>query len=205
MRLILASASPRRRALLAQLGVRFDVAPSGLPEELPPGRPVAAAVAELALAKAHAVAGHLGEPAVVLAADTLVVVDGRPLGKPASPEEARRMLQALRGRTHEVMTGVALVRVPDGAEATERVVSRVTMRPFTDAELEAYLETGEPADTAGAYAVQGAGGRLVAAVEGCYSNVVGLPLGTTARLLRSFGIPARVPDPAGGGRPGGPP
>lgn len=203
MRLVLASASPRRRALLAELGVPFEVVPSDLPEALTPALPVPAAVAELARAKARAVAGRLAGPLVVLAADTVVVVDGRVLGKPATREEARCMLRALRDRTHEVTTGVALVRVPDGTEAAESVVTRVTMRAFTDAELEAYLETGEPADKAGAYAVQGAGGRLVAAVEGCYSNVVGLPLTTTARLLRGFGLPARVPA-AGGADPGRP-
>ena len=98
------------------------------------------------------------------------------------------MLRALRGRSHEVVTAVALIEVPGGREVTETVTSRVLMRPYGDPEIDAYVATGEPDDKAGAYAVQGVGGQLVARVEGCFENVVGLPLGTTARLLRTFGL-----------------
>ncbi len=190
MRLILASASPRRRALLGELGLAFDVVPSAVAESLPPGVPADELVARLALAKARDVAGRIpgGEPALVLGADTLVVFEGRPLGKPASAGEARAMLEALRGRVHEVLTAVALVERPAGREATATVTSRVEMRPFSGAELDGYLATAEPYDKAGAYAVQGEGARLVARVEGCYTNVVGLPVTTTVRLLRSFGV-----------------
>jgi septum formation protein len=178
--------------------VAFTVEPSRVDERVPPGRPAVEVATGLALAKARdvaerlAAAGRAGAaaPAAVLGADTLVVLDGRLLGKPASREEARAMLRALRGRTHVVVTGVALVTRPPGAEATAAVESRVTMAAFDDAALDAYVATGEPDDKAGAYAVQGAGGRLVAAVEGCYTNVVGLPLATTARLLRALGLPA---------------
>jgi septum formation protein len=149
--------------------------------------PIRVAAVDLALAKAREVAARLGR-GVILGADTVVVLDGRPFGKPASRDEARRMLLALRGRTHEVVTGVAVVEAGNGRVAAEAVVSRVTMRPYAPGELEAYLDTPEPYDKAGAYAVQGAGGRLVSGVEGCYSNVVGLPLTTTARLLRGFGL-----------------
>jgi nucleoside triphosphate pyrophosphatase len=197
VRLVLASASPRRRELLVRLGLVFDVVPSRVAEWTPPGLPVAALAGELALRKAREVAGRLdaarAEAAVVLGADTLVAVDGRALGKPGSATEARAMLTALAGRTHEVVTAVALVGTPGRREVTETVLSRVLMRPYSAAEIEAYLETGEPCDKAGAYAVQGAGGRLVARVDGCFTNVVGLPLTTTARLLRAFGLPA--PDP----------
>jgi nucleoside triphosphate pyrophosphatase len=200
--LTLASASPRRRELLARLGLPFDVVPSDVNEALAPGVPIAAQAAGLALAKARAVAGRLGS-GVVLGADTLVVLDGRPFGKPASRDDARRMLLALRGRRHEVVTGVAVVDATTGREATETVVSGVVMRAYTAAELEAYVATSEPYDKAGAYAVQGEGGRLVEGVEGCYTNVVGLPLSTTARLLRAFGLePVRAPeapDPAPSG------
>ena len=185
--LILASASPRRRELLARLGLPFDVLPSAVAESLPPGLPIPALATGLALAKAREVAGRAGY-GVVLGADTLVVVGGRPFGKPASREEARRMLEALRGRAHEVVTGVAVVEAGTGREVTEAVVSRVVMRAYGPAEIEAYLDTPEPYDKAGAYAVQGEGGRLVERVEGCYTNVVGLPLTTTARLLRAFGL-----------------
>jgi septum formation protein len=192
VRLILASASPRRRDLLARLGLPFEACPSGIEEPLPPGMPAAALAAALARAKARAVAARVrasGEsPAVVLGADTLVVVDGRPLGKPASRDEARAMLRALRDRGHEVVTGVALVSTADDQEAVEAVTSQVLMRAYGEAEIDAYVATGEPDDKAGAYAVQGVGGHLVARVLGCYTNVVGLPLGTTARLLRAFGL-----------------
>lgn len=192
MRLVLASASPRRRELLAGLGLAFDVVPSTVEESRSAAVPIPRLATRLALAKARDVAGRVG-PAVVLAADTLVVLDGVPFGKPASPEEARRMLTALRGRAHDVVTAVAVVEAGARREATATVASRVVMRAYATTEIEAYLATGEPYDKAGAYAVQGEGGRLVERVEGCYTNVVGLPVTTTARLLRAFGLPAPEP------------
>src|SRR5262245_49279068 len=147
----------------------------------------------LARAKARDVADRLRaageEPALVLGADTLVVLDEQPLGKPASRDEARAMLRALRGRSHEVVTALVLqLEIAEGREAMAAVTSRVYMRSYADHEIDAYVATGEPDDKAGAYAVQGEGARLVIRVEGCYTNVVGLPLGTTARLLRTFGL-----------------
>lgn len=192
MRLILASASPRRRELLARLGLPFEVWPSGIEETLAPEIPAPVLAMALARAKARDVADRLrtagSEPALILGADTLVVLDGHPLGKPATRDEARAMLRALRGRSHEVVTAVVLLDVPGGRETAETVASQVLMRPYGDDEIDAYVATGEPDDKAGAYAVQGAGGHLVSRVEGCYTNVVGLPLGTTARLLRAFGL-----------------
>lgn len=178
--------------MLARLGLDFAVVPSGVTEALAPGVPIPSVAAQLALAKARDVAARLGS-GLVLGADTLVVLDGRPFGKPASREEARVMLTALRGRSHEVVTGVAVVEAGTGREATETVVSRVVMRDYSAADLEAYLATPEPYDKAGAYAVQGEGGRLVARVEGCYTNVVGLPVTTTARLLGAFGVVPATP------------
>ena len=185
-RLVLASASPRRAELLRQLGVSFDVVPSELPEARPPGS-AREAVTALALAKARSVARRLGS-GVVLGADTAVVLEGEIFGKPRNPEEARRMLRQLGGCQHEVMTGVALVEAPAGRETVAAVVTRVLMRAYAEAEIDAYVASGEPFDKAGAYAIQGAGGALVAAVEGCYTNVVGLPLTTTRRLLEEWGI-----------------
>lgn len=185
-RLILASASPRREALLRQLGVAFTVVPSDLAEQMPAGPPEESARA-LALAKARAVAGRIGS-GVVLAADTVVVLGGSVLGKPADRDDARRMLRALCGRTHEVITGVALVEVPDRRESSAAVVTRVRMVQYGEEEIEAYLATREPLDKAGAYAIQGVGSRLVAHVDGCYTNVVGLPLSTTRRLLAEWGL-----------------
>jgi septum formation protein len=124
----------------------------------------------------------------VLGADTEVVLDGRLLGKPRDAADAARILKALRGRVHEVITGVALVEAPAGREETAAVTTRVRMGGYTDAEVEAYVATGEPLDKAGAYAAQGMGGRLIAQVDGCFSNVVGLPVTTTRRMLERWGL-----------------
>lgn len=197
MRLILASASPRRRELLERLGLPFEVRPSGIEEPLAAEVPASTLATTLARAKAADIADRLraaGEAALVLGADTLVVLDGQPLGKPTSRSDARAMLRALRGRSHEVVTAVVVRDAdPAGRELTEAVVSQVLMRDYTDDEIAAYVATGEPDDKAGAYAVQGRGRRLVSRVDGCYTNVVGLPLRTTARLLQAFGLtPASI-------------
>ena len=189
--LILASASPRRRELLRTLCPDFRVMPSDLEETLAAGSPRAAA-AGLALDKARAVAARNGE-GVVLGADTIVVIDGQALGKPAGPDEARAMLRRLRGREHEVITGVAVVDARTGRSEATAVVSRVRMTEYGEAEIEAYVATDEPLDKAGAYAIQGRGGALVAGLEGSFSNVVGLPLEETARVLVAFGVPVNVP------------
>ena len=161
-------------------------------EEVLPAGPLAAAVARLALDKARAVAARTGE-GVVLGADTVVVVDGRPLGKPVDPSEARAMLRRLRGREHEVITGVAVVDARTGRAESRVVVSRVRMADYDEAAIEAYVATGEPLDKAGAYAIQGRGGTLVADLQGSFSNVVGLPLEETAGLLAAFGVPLSGP------------
>jgi septum formation protein len=186
--LVLASASPRRQELLARLGISFTVEPSHIPELHPPGPP-AAALAAVALDKARAVAGRWTTGrAVILGADTEVVLDGRYMGKPRDAADAVRILSALSGRTHEVITGVALVEAPPGREATTAVTTRVTMTAATQEEIAAYVATGEPFDKAGGYAVQGLGARLVARVDGCLTNVVGLPVETTRRLLEAWDL-----------------
>jgi septum formation protein len=147
-------------------------------------------VAAVALAKARAVASRFAaESAVVLGADTEVILAGRLLGKPRDAADAARMLRELRGRAHDVTTGVALVRAGVAPrEETAAVTTRVRMGDYSDAEIEAYVATGEPLDKAGAYAVQGLGNRLVAEVDGCLTNVIGLPLSTTRRLLERWRI-----------------
>jgi nucleoside triphosphate pyrophosphatase len=185
--LILASASPRRRELLRTLCSDFRVVPSDLEEALAAGS-LGVAAAGLALDKARAVAARVGE-GVVLGADTIVVIDGQALGKPAGADEARAMLRRLRGREHEVITGVAVVDAHTGRSEAMAVVSRVRMTEYGEAEIEAYVATGEPLDKAGAYAIQGRGAALVAGLEGSFSNVVGLPLEETARMLAAFGVP----------------
>ena len=162
--------------------------PSRIAEVHPPGPP-ASAVAAVARDKARAVAREWsGGPAVVLGADTEVVLDGRYLGKPRDAADAALMLRALGGRTHEVVTGVALVEAPSGREETIAVTTRVTMIAAGDDEIAAYVATGEPLDKAGAYAVQGQGAHLVARVDGCFTNVVGLPVEATRRLLERWGV-----------------
>jgi len=169
----------------------FDVIPSAVAERLAPGPPAGAA-ARLALDKARAVAGRLPE-GIVLGADTLVVIDGRALGKPTDADDARAMLRRLRGREHEVITGVAVVDAATGRGAATAVLSRVRMRDYGGAEIEAYVATGEPLDKAGAYAIQERGGALVAGVRGSRTNVVGLPVAETGRLLAAFGVPLSAP------------
>ena len=165
--------------------------PADLEETLAPG-PLAEAVAHLALDKARAVAARLRE-GIVLGADTVVTIDGEALGKPADPAHARAMLRRLRGREHEVITGVAVVDARSGRAERTAVTSRVRMAASADADIDGYVATGEPLDKAGAYAIQGAGGVLVAGYEGSYSNVVGLPLAETARLLAAFGVAVSEP------------
>jgi len=147
-------------------------------------------VAAVALDKARKVAREwTAGSAVILGADTEVVLDGRYLGKPFDVADATRMLRELSGRTHEVVTGVALVEAsPSGREETASVTTRVTMTAASEAEIAAYVATGEPLDKAGGYAVQGEGRRLVAQVDGCLTNVIGLPIDTTRRLLERWGV-----------------
>lgn len=186
MRLILASQSPRRRELLLRICSEFEVIPSEVDETLETGA-VADAVARLASRKARAVAGLVGA-GVVLAADTVVVIDGVVLGKPAAPEEARDMLVRLRGREHEVVTGIAVMDAGTGRVASATAVSRVLMAAYPDATITAYVASGAPFDKAGGYAIQDLDGGLVDGVIGSYTNVVGLPLEATRRLLAGFGV-----------------
>jgi septum formation protein len=176
--IILASRSPQRRAILAELGVRFDIVVPDV-EEVRDGSPADVVVAN-ALAKARKAAGQATENQYVLGADTDVFAHGRLFGKPRDEDEARRFLDALSGRTHQVFTGLALVR---GAETTTGVEhTAVTFHPLDAGQIERYLATGEWRGRAGAYAVQGHGADLVASVDGDYWNVVGLPTSLLARM-----------------------
>ncbi len=193
-RLVLASSSPRRAQLLARLGVTPILRPTDVDETPRDGEPAAALVSRLAAAKALAGAragaapGTIGsaDGEVVLAADTVVVLDERVLGKPTDRDEAAAMLHALSGRTHQVITGVAVVA--GQVSAATRVTTDVTFRTLTDAEVAWYLATGEPDDKAGAYGLQGAGAVLVDRVDGSDTNVIGLPLAETVALLREVGL-----------------
>jgi septum formation protein len=198
--IILASASPRRAELLRAAGIEFRTIVANVDETVRPGETPEVYARRVAQAKAHAVeAQAAGRP--VLAADTVVVVDQHLLGKPADPDDARRMLRLLSGRAHEVLTAVALLP-PDGgshrdrpeggshrdaqpAAGVERTV--VEVAPLSDAEIDWYLASGEPLDKAGAYAIQGLASRFIPRISGSYSNVVGLPVALVYQLLKEVG------------------
>ena len=190
--LVLASQSPRRIELMREAGFDVTVAPAAIDETPFVDESPFALVERLAAAKATAVANlpeHAGQ--LVLAADTTVALDGVALGKPADEADARAMLRRLSGRTHQVATGVCLMRGGELASDVFSVVTQVTFYDLTDDEIDAYVATGEPADKAGAYGIQGTGGRLlVRGIEGDFYNVVGLPIAEVVRHLRAYGIAA---------------
>ncbi len=187
MMLILASASPRRYELLTQAGLKFEVVAANINEDLLQNEAAAAYVQRLAEEKAQAVWNdHKSldtpeDPLVVLGADTCVVVDGHILGKPTDTADARRMLELLSGRTHAVLTGIAAVT---GKKVVRDLdITQVTFNCITDSEIAQYIVSGEPLDKAGAYAIQGYAARWIPRIEGCYFNVVGLPISRTIALL----------------------
>jgi septum formation protein len=191
---ILASSSPRRQDLLVSAGLAFEVDPAEIDEEPSGNETPAEYVRRLALAKASEVAGRRnrqGDTRPVLAADTIVVIDGEVIGKPPSREVARRQLQRLSGRTHHVITGFCLLRIADPAEPAKigEVTTEVEFKRLDPDEIEAYLETDEWRDKAGGYAVQGRAAYMVRSVFGSYTNVVGLPLCQAVEALR--GLPPR--------------
>ena len=183
-RLVLASASPRRRELLSQAGFSFEVHPAHVNEDLRPEEDPIAYVVRLAREKALAVYGLLEDPeAIVLGADTTVTLDGHILAKPDDSSDASRMLRMLSGRTHRVITGVAIATSAGTEVAAE--VTGVQFLTLTDEEIAAYIATGEPMDKAGAYGIQGHAAKWIPRIEGCYFNVVGLPLALVSTMLES--------------------
>ena len=185
--LILASGSPRRRDLIGRLGLPYVCRVSGLDEDLAAASEPSLLAARLARMKAREVAS--GEPRnLVIGCDTLVCLDGRILGKPSDRRDARKMLRALRGRTHDVITAVAVVESESGREETAVVTSQVRMHRFRESVLSRYLDSGDSLDKAGAYGIQTAGAELVESFSGCFFNIVGLPLCELARLLARFGM-----------------
>jgi septum formation protein len=193
--LILASASPRRRELLAQAGFVFDVIPTDIPELRKPGEDPIRFVTRLAREKAEAIATtHAVSPdTLVLGADTIVLVDEEILGKPEDAADAARMLRLLSGQTHQVITGLCLARGRERQRAAE--VTFVRFVTLSDQEIEEYVATGEPLDKAGAYAIQGRAGRWVPRIHGCYFNVVGLPLALVSSMIEAMqaGTKAQAP------------
>jgi septum formation protein len=185
--LILASGSPRRVALLGELGVPFQTVVSDVPETIDPRLSPEAQTVTLAERKARSVARQL-ERGIVLGADTIVVLDGEMLGKPVDEADATRMLRRLSGQKHRVVTGIAVADARTDSLRSSAVVSIVRFRTLSDEAIDRYVATGEPRGKAGAYAIQGLGAGLVSTLEGCFTNVVGLPLCETARVLIAAGV-----------------
>jgi len=190
--LILASASPRRQELLRNAGIPFAVQPANVPERHLPGETPEACVRRLARAKAQAVADQMRTAQVILGADTEVVLDladGIPLGKPRDEQDAARMLRMLSGRSHFVVTGVCLMWKDREGQWQSRDAAEITavqMQEISAEEIRTYVATREPMDKAGAYAIQGIASRWIPLIEGCYFNVVGLPIPLVYRMLREF-------------------
>ena len=183
MKLILASASPRRSELLRNAGIAFTVEPAHIPEQGMPGEPPLEYCKRLATDKARAVFERNSD-SVVLGADTIVVADEHLLEKPADVADAARMLRLLAGRGHQVITGVCVLA--PGFEQTEAEITEVRFGPLNEAEVASYIATGEPMDKAGAYAIQGIASRWVERIDGCYFNVVGLPVPRVYRILQAL-------------------
>ncbi len=182
-RLILASASPRRSALLSQIGLTFEIFPSEIEEPLPDKNLSPEKVTQkLAQLKARAVAEHYTE-GIIIGADTLVLLKKELLGKPKNREDAKSMLSRLSGKTHRVITGVALIDVKKKTETTWSEVTKVCFRELCADEIDNYIESGEAKDKAGAYGIQGRGAAFVKRIDGCYFNVVGLPLASFVEKL----------------------
>jgi septum formation protein len=215
LRIVLASASPRRAEILRNAGIPFEILPGGIDEIPLPGEPAHEYVLRLAREKSSAAAKTLSETrdaspnpahdpahepvsesALIVAADTTVALDEEILGKPTDVEDARRMLRLLSGRTHEVLTGLSVRKVPGLEEISTVETTRVAFLPLSEDDISFYISTGEPFDKAGAYGIQSIGGRYVERIEGCYFNVMGLPLSRLWRTLRKFGWEGPTSPPA---------
>ena len=194
--MILASASPRRAEILRHAGFEFRVMPADVDESVQAGESPRVYVERLATAKANAAAARLNntqqDAAIIVAADTTVALEDEILGKPESADDARRMLRRLSGRWHQVLTGMAVATTGGAAAHREHVIveeTRVQFASVSEKEIEDYIATGEPFDKAGAYAIQGIGGKFIPRVEGCYFNVMGLPLARLYEILRKIETP----------------
>ncbi|WP_110898943.1 Maf family protein [Paenibacillus barcinonensis] len=189
--IILASTSPRRKELIASLHLAFEVIPSHADEHTPPDWTPEQTVQELAMRKALAVYRGLEgnqQESIIVGSDTIVVLDNEILGKPVDAADAERMLSRLQGREHRVFTGVACIDAGTGHAVVQYRQTDVTMKELSEATIRAYVQTGEPSDKAGSYAIQGIGASLIDRIEGCYFNVVGLPLSLLSDMLEGFGV-----------------
>jgi len=187
-KIILASASPRRKELLESIGLKFEVMVSDVDENID-GKDFSVELIEnLALEKASDVADKINFPAIIIGSDTVVVINNHVLGKPKDKEDAFTMLKMLSGKTHEVISGIAIIDTETNKILKDSVISEVNFKELSDEEINNYIATGEPSDKAGAYAIQGFAGMFVKSINGCYSNIVGISVFKTAELLREFGV-----------------
>ena len=187
-KIILASQSPRRRELLSKIGMKFEVIPADI-DEIIEGKEFSNELIEnLAVEKVMEVKKNISYPAIIIGSDTVVVVDGKVLGKPENEQNAFNMLKMLSGKTHQVISGIAVIDSATGRSLVDHVVSNVTFRELSDSEIKNYIKTGEPMDKAGAYAIQGLGSVFIERIDGDFLNVVGLPLLALTESLKKFGI-----------------
>jgi septum formation protein len=186
-RIILASASPRRKELLEKIGLKFEVEPSDYAEDMSSGLSPDELARAISLEKARVVASK-HKNAIVIAADTFIVFRGKIMGKPGTEAEARKMLMILRGKSHSVITGFTILDTEENKVLTKSVETIIHIRNLTPEEIDAYVRSKEPLDKAGAYAIQGLGSVIVERIEGDYFNVMGLPLSALAESLKEFGI-----------------
>lgn len=189
-KIILASNSPRRLMLLRQIGIEPVVVPSHVPEDVKEGESPEDAALRLAVEKAREVSKQFHE-GLVIGADTVVVIDGEQLGKPKGRDDAGRMLRLLSGRTHAVITGLAVINAKTSEIKSTLVRTSVRFKPLSEEDIDVYIGTGDPMDKAGAYGIQGRAAAFIEGIEGCYSNVVGLPLSELMDVLKSLGVRLR--------------
>lgn len=187
-KIILASASPRRKELLQSIGLEFEIIPSQVDENIE-NEPFSTELIEnLAAEKAQDVANKIKFPAIVIGSDTVVVINNKILGKPKDKTNAFNMLKMLSGNTHKVISAIAVIDTETGQILKDFVISEVTFKQLSDEEINAYIETGEPMDKAGAYAIQGLAGMFVKSINGCYSNIVGISVFKLAEMLSLIGV-----------------
>jgi septum formation protein len=187
-KIILASQSPRRKWLLEQIGLEFDIIPSTFDEDIEGKKFSKKLIESLAYEKAKEVAGRTDKEALIIAADTVVIMGSEILGKPIDEADAKKMLQKLSNRTHQVITAIAIIDKYEDKTLINSTISKVKFKKLSDREIEDYIKTGEPMDKAGSYGIQAYGSLFVEKVEGCYNNIVGLPLNLLAEMLKSFGV-----------------
>ncbi|MBC7472832.1 MAG: septum formation inhibitor Maf [Candidatus Sericytochromatia bacterium] len=183
MKIVLASASPRRKELLGLIKLEFEIIPSKIDEILDQSLPVNQQIEKISFEKANDIAQKMNQDCVVIGADTVVEINGKILGKPIDQDDAKKMLKMLSGNTHRVITGVSIINTKDNFVVTDHQITEVKFRDLTEEEIDNYVNSGEPMDKAGSYGIQGLGVMIVEGIKGCYTNVVGMPIPLLTKIL----------------------